>query len=82
MQIRFTFDSEFGQFSDALNLPDDHTFTDVELETMKQERLANWIAIITAPPTEELPPEELPPEELPPEELLPVEEIPTPDEVI
>jgi hypothetical protein len=47
MKIDFTFDTEYGSFSDALVLPDDHTFTDDEIEAMKQERLSNWIAIIT-----------------------------------
>ena len=47
MKIDFTFDTEYGSFSDALVLPDDHTFTENELEVMKQERLSNWIAIIT-----------------------------------
>lgn len=69
MQIRFTFDTQFGQFSDALNLPDDHTFTDVELEDMKQARLTSWITVITTPALEEIP------------ELV-LEEIPVPDEVI
>jgi hypothetical protein len=46
MQIRFTFDTEFGSFSDALNLPDDHGFTDAELEALKQERLTNWLAVV------------------------------------
>jgi hypothetical protein len=54
MVINFTFDTEYGYFSDALVLPDDHTFTDDDLEVMKQERLSNWIAIITAPPLEEV----------------------------
>lgn len=54
MVIDFTFDTEYGSFSDALVLPDDHTFTDDEIEAMKQERLSNWIAIITAPPLEEV----------------------------
>ena len=54
MVINFTFDTEYGSFSDALVLPDDHAFTDDDLEVMKQERLANWIAIITAPPLEEV----------------------------
>ena len=49
MKIDFTFDTEYGSFSDALVLPDDHTFTENELEVMKQERLSNWIAIITTP---------------------------------
>ena len=46
MQIRFTFDTRFGSFSDALYLDDDHSFTDSEVEAMKQERLANWLAIV------------------------------------
>ena len=53
MKIDFKFDTEHGSFSDALVLPDDHTFTDDEIEVMKQERLTNWIAIITAPPLEQ-----------------------------
>jgi len=47
IKIDFTFDTEYGVFSDSLSLPDDHTFTDDEIEAMKQERLSNWIAIIT-----------------------------------
>jgi hypothetical protein len=46
MKIRFTFDTAFGPFSDALNLPDDHTFTDAELEATKQERLTNWLTMV------------------------------------
>jgi hypothetical protein len=52
MQIIFTFDTQYGTFCDALNLPEDHGFTDEQLDTMKQERLANWIAVITAIPEE------------------------------
>jgi hypothetical protein len=40
-------------------LPDDHAFTDVEIEAMKQQRFDNWIAVITAPPVEETPIEEV-----------------------
>ena len=47
MQICFTFDTKFGQFSDALNLPDDHGLSDADLEAMKQERLNNWLAVVT-----------------------------------
>lgn len=49
MQIRFTFDTQFGQFSDALNLPDNHGLTDEQLEAMKQERLNNWLAMVNPP---------------------------------
>jgi hypothetical protein len=46
MQIRFTFDTRFGPFSDALYLDEGHTLTDAQIEAMKQERLANWLAVV------------------------------------
>jgi hypothetical protein len=49
IKIDFEFDSPHGVFRDALHLPEDHTFTDAEIEAMKQQRFDNWIAIITAP---------------------------------
>jgi hypothetical protein len=52
LKIDFEFDTPHGKFADALHLPDDHTFTDVEIEAMKQQRVDNWIAIVTAPPVE------------------------------
>ena len=54
MKIDFFFDTQYGKFADALHLPDDHTLTDAEIEAMKQQRLDNWIAVITAPPSEEV----------------------------
>jgi len=50
MQIRFTFETEFGTFSDALYLDEDHTFTEAEVEAMKQERLTNWLAVVNPSP--------------------------------
>lgn len=41
-------------FRDALYLEDDHTFTDAEIDAMKQERISNWILLITSAPTEPL----------------------------
>ena len=58
MKIDFEFDSKYGVFRDALHLPDDHTFTDAEIEAMKQQRFDNWMAIVDAPPTEETPTQE------------------------
>ena len=55
MKIDFEFDTPHGVFRDALHLPDDHTFTDDEIQAMKQQRVDNWIAIVTAPPVEEAP---------------------------
>ena len=54
IKIDFSFSSQYGTFSDALYLPDDHAFTDVEIEAMKQARFDNWIAVITAPSSEEV----------------------------
>jgi len=47
--IDFQFDSDYGAFKDALVLPEDHGFTDAQLDEMKQARFDNWIAIITTP---------------------------------
>ena len=54
MKIDFSFDTQYGRFADALHLPDDHGLSDAEIEAMKQQRLDNWIAIITAPPADEV----------------------------
>jgi hypothetical protein len=51
--IDFQFDSDYGAFKDALVLPEDHGFTDAQLDEMKQARFDNWIAIITAPQDEQ-----------------------------
>jgi hypothetical protein len=48
MKIDFEFDTPHGLFRDALHLDDDHTFTDDEIQAMKQERVDNWIAVVTA----------------------------------
>lgn len=37
-------------FSDALHLPDDHSFSEAEIEAMKQERYDKWYEFITNPP--------------------------------
>jgi len=46
MQIRFSYETKYGTFSDALNLPDDHGYTDTELEAMKEQRRDAWVAYI------------------------------------
>jgi hypothetical protein len=48
IKIDFEAETQHGVFRDALHLPDDHSFTDVEIEAMKQERVTNWVAFITA----------------------------------
>lgn len=53
MKIDFEFDTPHGVFRDALHLPDGHTFSEAEIQDMKEQRRDNWIAIVTAPPVEE-----------------------------
>jgi hypothetical protein len=53
MKIDFQFDTQYGTFADALWFPDDQPVpSDADIEAMKQQRLNNWIAIITAPPVD------------------------------
>jgi len=54
IKIDFSFSSQHGTFSDALHLPDDHGLTAEEILAMQQQRFDNWLAVITAPPTEEV----------------------------
>jgi hypothetical protein len=62
MKIDFEFTTPHGLFRDALHLPDDHAFTDEDIQAMKQQRVDNWIAVLTAPTVEEVI-EEVPPTE-------------------
>lgn len=57
MKIDFEYDTPHGVFRDALHLPDNHGFSDSEIEAMKEQRRDNWIAVVTAPPVEEPAPE-------------------------
>jgi hypothetical protein len=49
MVITFKYETKYGVYGDALHLNDDHTFTEDEIENMKQERLNNWLSIIESP---------------------------------
>lgn len=51
IKIAFEFDTSYGVFRDALHLPDDHAFTEDKIQAMKEQRLAQWLAILEAPPT-------------------------------
>lgn len=57
MKIDFEFTTPYGLFRDALHLPDDHTLTENEIAALKQQRLDNWIAVVTAPAEPEPQPE-------------------------
>lgn len=61
MKIDFEVTQNGYTFRDAIHLPDDHAFTDVEIEQMKQARFDAWYITITTPvepsETEQLPQE-------------------------
>ena len=43
-------DFTINGYCDALHLADDHSFTDAEIEAMKQARYDKWDAFIKNPP--------------------------------
>lgn len=50
MKIDFEFTTQYGKFADALWFPDDQPLpSEEEINAMKQQRLDNWIAIVSAP---------------------------------
>jgi len=54
--IKIDFEMNDGTYfyRDAIHLPEDHTFTDADIEQIKQDRFNNWITIITTPPVEQV----------------------------
>lgn len=54
LQIKFSVETQYGRFSDALYLPDDHAYTEAEIESMKQQRVDNWIIAVSTPAVEEI----------------------------
>lgn len=46
MILQFSYETKYGTFSDALVLPDNHTYTNDDLEKMKLQRRDNWISYI------------------------------------
>lgn len=50
IRIDFIYSDETFNYSDALYLPEDHTFTDEQIEAMKKERFDNWLTFIKNPP--------------------------------
>ena len=55
IKIDFEFETQYGVFRDALHLPENHAYTEADIQAMKEQRRDNWIAIITAPPPENPP---------------------------
>ena len=54
MQIIFEFETPHGKFCDALYFEDDAVPDDATIEAMKQQRVDNWIAAVTAPSAPDL----------------------------
>ena len=50
MKIDFEFETQYGKFCDALYFEDDAVPDEATIEALKQQRVENWIAIVTAPP--------------------------------
>lgn len=48
MKIDFEFITQYGTFKDCLNLEDDVSYSDEEIDAMKQQRLNNWLQIVDA----------------------------------
>lgn len=61
VKIDFEFETPYGKFADALWFSDEEpTPSDTEIEILKQQRLNDWLAALTAPTQETL--VEAPPE--------------------
>lgn len=57
IKIDFEFETLHGIYRDAITLPDDHTFSETDIEAMKQQRVDNWIAFMDNLPQPEPDPE-------------------------
>ena len=57
LKIDFERETAHGIFRDAITLPDDHQFSDSEIEQMMQQRVDNWVAYMDNPPQPEPEPE-------------------------
>ena len=56
--IEFEFTTVYGVFRDAIHLADNHDLTEQEILLLQQERLDNWVALVSAPETD--PPPDIP----------------------
>jgi len=52
IKLDFEIQTQYGVYRDALYLEDNHSLTEQDIDAMKQERVDNWIAVITAPSEE------------------------------
>lgn len=52
MIINFEITQDGYTLKDAIVLDDNHTFTEAEIEAMKQKRFDDWYVIVTSPSEE------------------------------
>lgn len=45
--VEFEFETEYGLFHDAIIYPDDVFYTEEELDLIKQNRLNDWLLVVT-----------------------------------
>ena len=50
--INFEISQNGYTLKDAIVLPDDHGLTDAQIEAIKQQRVDDWYAVVTAPQDE------------------------------
>jgi len=53
IKIDFEITKNRMTFKDAIHLPDNHQYTEAQIEAMKQARFNTWYALVTAPQQEE-----------------------------
>lgn len=57
IKIDFERQTSHGMYRDAITLPDDHQFTQAQIDAMMDERVNNWVAYMDNPPQPEPEPE-------------------------
>jgi len=53
IKIEFEQQTPHGMFRDCITLQENHTLTEQDIETLKQQRIDAWIAEVTAVPPDE-----------------------------
>lgn len=48
-KIDFEFETQYGVFRDAIHVPEGVVLSESDLDSLKLERLNNWVAAITTP---------------------------------
>lgn len=49
IKIDFEVETQYGVYRDAIVLPEDHKFSDAEIQAIKDQRVNSWIVAIETP---------------------------------